>query len=345
MVQGVQFRRGTTAQHAVFTGQPGEITVDSDKKIVVVHDGSALGGYETVGAGTTQRITNKDINSTALNASGITTISSARISSLNVTGISTLGYTTTTFLNTLNINASGISTLGYTTTTSLNARSINASGISTFGDITVSDLFLAGITTGLNSSGISTLGFIYATTANISGVSTLGNTIVGGSTTALIVTGDTRISGATTITGNLNAPGNYYVKLSKLTNQTVTNGADALIAFSVVSDPNNWYSGITTRTTPTVAGTYHVDVMLHWNAGSIVNNQTNIQIRKNGNTFALSQVGIHTFAYTQNACGIVTMNGTSDYIDFTAFTGNTTNQVVTGTADGAWTKMEIFKIN
>jgi len=27
MVQGVQFRRGTTAQHAVFTGQPGEITV------------------------------------------------------------------------------------------------------------------------------------------------------------------------------------------------------------------------------------------------------------------------------------------------------------------------------
>jgi hypothetical protein len=324
MVQGVQFRRGTTAQHAVFTGQPGEITVDSDKKIVVVHDGSAVGGYETVGAGTTQRITNKDINSTALNASGISTISSAKISSLNVTGISTLGYTTTT---------------------SLNARSINASGISTFGDITVSDLFLAGITTGLNSPGISTLGFISATTANISGVSTLGNTIVGGSTTALIVTGDTRISGATTITGNLNAAGNSYIKLARLTNQTVTNGIDTLIGFSVVSDPNSWYSGITTRTTPTVAGTYHVDAMLHWNAGSIVNNQTNIQIRKNGSTFALSQVGIHTFAYTQNVCGIVTMNGTSDYIDFTAFTGNTTNQVVTGTADGAWTKMEIFKIN
>jgi len=299
MVQGVQFRRGTTAQHAVFTGQPGEITVNSDKKIVVVHDGSALGGYETVGAGTTQRITNKDINTTALNASGISTFSAARATHLSI---------------------SGISTLGYTTTTSLNSQSINVSGITT-------------------------LGFVSATTANISGVSTLGNTIVGGSTTALIVTGNARISGATTITGNLNAPGNYYVKLSRLTNQTVTNGIDTLIGFSVVSDPNSWYSGITTRTTPTVAGTYHVDAMLHWNAGSITNNQTNIQIRKNGSTFALSQVGIHTFAYTQNACGIVTMNGTSDYIDFTAFTGNTTNQVVTGTADGAWTKMEIFKIN
>ena len=299
MVQGVQFRRGTTAQHAVFTGQPGEITVNSDKKIVVVHDGSAVGGYETVGAGTTQRITNKDINTTALNASGISTFSAARATHLSI---------------------SGISTLGYTTTTSLNSQSIN-------------------------ESGITTLGFVSATTANISGVSTLGNTIVGGSTTALIVTGNARISGATTITGNLNAPGNYYVKLSRLTNQTVTNGIDTLIGFSVVSDPNSWYSGITTRTTPTVAGTYHVDAMLHWNAGSITNNQTNIQIRKNGSTFALSQVGIHTFAYTQNACGIVTMNGTSDYIDFTAFTGNTTNQVVTGTADGAWTKMEIFKIN
>jgi hypothetical protein len=299
MVQGVQFRRGTTAQHAVFTGQPGEITVNSDKKIVVVHDGSAVGGYETVGAGTTQRITNKDINTTALNASGISTFSAARATHLSI---------------------SGISTLGYTTTTSLNSQSINVSGITT-------------------------LGFVSATTANISGVSTLGNTIVGGSTTALIVTGNARISGATTITGNLNAPGNYYVKLSRLTNQTVTNGIDTLIGFSVVSDPNSWYSEITTRTTPTVAGTYHVDAMLHWNAGSITNNQTNIQIRKNGSTFALSQVGIHTFAYTQNACGIVTMNGTSDYIDFTAFTGNTTNQVVTGTADGAWTKMEIFKIN
>ena len=75
MVQGVQFRRGTTAQHAVFTGQPGEITVNSDKKIVVVHDGSAIGGYEVVGAGTTQRITNKDVNATSLNVVGVSTVS------------------------------------------------------------------------------------------------------------------------------------------------------------------------------------------------------------------------------------------------------------------------------
>ena len=40
----IQQRRGTTAQHASFTGLAGEITVDTDKKVVVVHDGSTAGG-------------------------------------------------------------------------------------------------------------------------------------------------------------------------------------------------------------------------------------------------------------------------------------------------------------
>jgi len=166
-------------------------------------------------------------------------------------------------------------------------------------------------------------------------------------TSKLHVIGNTLIAGVTTITGNLNAPGNYYVKLARTSNQTIPNGVDTLIGFSTISDPNSWYTGITTRTTPTVAGTYQVNAMLNWQAGSATatNQQTNIQLRKNGTSFALSQVGVQTFAFTMNACGIVTMNGTSDYIDFTAYTGNPTNQVVNGTADGAWTKLELFKIN
>lgn len=46
----VQFRRGTTAQHASFTGAVGEITVDTDKEVVVIHDGSVAGGYPGAGA-------------------------------------------------------------------------------------------------------------------------------------------------------------------------------------------------------------------------------------------------------------------------------------------------------
>jgi hypothetical protein len=44
MNKQVQFRRGTTAEHATFTGALGEVTVDTDKKVVVVHDGSTPGG-------------------------------------------------------------------------------------------------------------------------------------------------------------------------------------------------------------------------------------------------------------------------------------------------------------
>lgn len=40
----IQFRRGTTAQHAAFTGALAEVTVDTDKKTVVVHDGTTAGG-------------------------------------------------------------------------------------------------------------------------------------------------------------------------------------------------------------------------------------------------------------------------------------------------------------
>lgn len=41
----VQRRRGTTAEHAAFTGALGEFTYDTDKKTVVVHDGATAGGF------------------------------------------------------------------------------------------------------------------------------------------------------------------------------------------------------------------------------------------------------------------------------------------------------------
>ncbi|HEY7804771.1 MAG TPA: hypothetical protein VIC30_10120, partial [Orrella sp.] len=45
MSTAIQRRGGTTAQHASFTGLAREITVDTDKKTVVVHDGSTAGGF------------------------------------------------------------------------------------------------------------------------------------------------------------------------------------------------------------------------------------------------------------------------------------------------------------
>tara|TARA_R100001082_G_scaffold17159_1_gene8626 strand:+ start:1170 stop:1787 length:618 start_codon:yes stop_codon:yes gene_type:complete len=44
MAKQLRLRRGTTTQHSSFTGAEGEVTVDTTKDTVVVHDGSTAGG-------------------------------------------------------------------------------------------------------------------------------------------------------------------------------------------------------------------------------------------------------------------------------------------------------------
>jgi len=46
MTKQVQIRRGTTVEHSTFTGAEGELTYDTDKKTVLTHDGSTVGGTE-----------------------------------------------------------------------------------------------------------------------------------------------------------------------------------------------------------------------------------------------------------------------------------------------------------
>lgn len=45
MAVQVQYRYGTTAQHATFTGGPQEISVDTTKNTLVVHDNTTAGGH------------------------------------------------------------------------------------------------------------------------------------------------------------------------------------------------------------------------------------------------------------------------------------------------------------
>ena len=45
MAKRVQLRRGTTAETNAFTGAVGELTVDTDKGVPVVHDGATSGGF------------------------------------------------------------------------------------------------------------------------------------------------------------------------------------------------------------------------------------------------------------------------------------------------------------
>lgn len=69
MASRIKFRRGTTTEHATFAGAEGEITVNTTKDTIVLHDGSTAGGFEMLRAD----LNNLD-SGTAIPAANITDI-------------------------------------------------------------------------------------------------------------------------------------------------------------------------------------------------------------------------------------------------------------------------------
>jgi hypothetical protein len=71
MATAIQRRRGNTAQHASFTGLAGELTIDTDKNTVVVHDGVTAGGYPLARADEVEALGGADITA-VIAGSGLT---------------------------------------------------------------------------------------------------------------------------------------------------------------------------------------------------------------------------------------------------------------------------------
>jgi len=104
-----QFRRGNTYSHSLFTGASGEITVDLDKKVAVVHDGATVGGHPlSLYTYTTAAYNQANTASTiaglayaaanAISSSAVTTVAGAsgNISNIQlVAGITSAGLLTT----------------------------------------------------------------------------------------------------------------------------------------------------------------------------------------------------------------------------------------------------------
>jgi len=94
-----QRRRGTTAQHASFTGLLAELTVDTDKKTVVVHDGSTAGGVPLARAAggtladTITRGLEEDVNIVASAATGTINIDFSTASVWYYTSNATANHT------------------------------------------------------------------------------------------------------------------------------------------------------------------------------------------------------------------------------------------------------------
>jgi hypothetical protein len=117
-----------------------------------------------------------------------------------------------------------------------------------------------------------------------------------------------------------------FVSQGRLTaNQNIAaNTNDVLVQFVSDFDPNGWLLNAgtsTARVLPTIAGYYSVTYTVWWATGTGTN-QINIQIRKNGQSIAINQQAVNTtIGLTMTITKIAFMNGTSDYFDFSAFTG------------------------
>ena len=69
----LQFRRGTTTQNNAFTGNAGELSVDTTLDTVRIHDGSTAGGFTLTQNAATQTLTNKTLTSPVLTTPTVAT--------------------------------------------------------------------------------------------------------------------------------------------------------------------------------------------------------------------------------------------------------------------------------
>ena len=98
----VQRRRGTTAEHSSFTGLAGELTVDTTKDTVVVHDGSTAGGIPLL---------RQDVNNLAADA-----ISGDKVHGGTISGSTALGDGTTATTQSAGNSTTLVATTAFVTT-------------------------------------------------------------------------------------------------------------------------------------------------------------------------------------------------------------------------------------
>jgi hypothetical protein len=134
------------------------------------------------------------------------------------------------------------------------------------------------------------------------------------------------------------ASSDYICQGRLISNQTIPQGSDTLISFVDDIDPHSWWNPDTKRFQPNTPGYYLISLSGWWNYGAASTAQVNLQVRKNNNTIAILQNQVETSTgFTLNGTKTTYLNGTTDYVDFTAYTGNTTSEILQGNSTGTGT--------
>jgi hypothetical protein len=131
----LQFRRGSAAQNAAFTGSVGEISINTDRDTIHVHDGSTAGGFELAQLTATQTMTNKTLTSPTINSGSVNNVT------LSTSSATLTGGT----INGMSVGASSASTGAFTTltsssTTTLSNTQVNSLGVGTAGSGTTGEI-------------------------------------------------------------------------------------------------------------------------------------------------------------------------------------------------------------
>jgi len=196
----IQWRRGTTTQHNSFTGLLGEVTVDTTKKTLVVHDNATLGGTplaKEVHTHTTSDITNLRYQTVQINTTPQTQQSNLNFSNLFSASNDTPNSRTTVTL--ANNNTTGAGTYG--SATKVAQLVLNANGLVT----SVTEVTISGVAPGGAAGGGLSGSYPNPSVASVGGASstdiatatTLANNATSTNTVSTIVKRD--------VTGNFSA--------------------------------------------------------------------------------------------------------------------------------------------
>lgn len=170
----------------------------------------------------------------------------------------------------------------------------------------------------------------------------------------LSVTGDVT---ANLFTGPLQGTASYattssYSETSALTNnayfaqgilsgdQVIPSATDEVIQFTDQFDPQGWYDPGTFQFLPTIAGYYRISLGVWFENPNDTTTQLNAQIRSNGSNqeMIVQQPTTTLSGVSLFGTKIMYFNGTTDYIDFTAYQGTASGiKIQQGSAAGSGT--------